>query len=273
MYALGIFVTSTEMLQAIILDTVVIKYQHPKGTRQKVKSIFLIGLIISMLNLVFKILTFWIPIARLDYKGQLDNIEYWYIEIDMETGIPQREIGFDILNSAILFGPTDRKYGFWIDSKMMFDTNQYPIIGAEVFNDIFKAMEKHQLECVFQKIDKYFRKWTDNNHIESAHLPLLIYDLTNYEETFICDSWELFSDSDITGYEWDSTKRVIDARGKVYKTTYINFGHPVGCVYPEKIEETISLDNFKNLLRTNFKKIRDKELKGQTFEELFTELK
>lgn len=218
-------------------------------------------------------MTFWIPRASPDYEGQLDKIDYWYIEIEIETGIPQREIGFDILNRAILFGPTDRNYGFWTDSNMTFDINQYPGIDDEVFNDIFEALETHHIDCISKKIEKYFSKWTDNSSIETAQLPLLIYDLTNFKETFYCDSWKLLADVDLTGYEWDSSKRVIDAKGKVYKTTYINFGHPVGCVYPEKIEETISLDNFKNLLKTNFKKIRDKELKGQTFEELFTELK
>jgi len=226
-----------------------------------------------LLYFIFKILTFWIPRANPDYEGQLDNIDYWYIEIEIEKGIPQREIGFDIWNRAILFGPTDRNYGFWTDSNMTFHSNQHRRIDEEVFNDIFEALETHHIDCISKKIEKYFRKWTDNSSIETAQLPLLIYDLTNYNETFYCDSWILLADVDLTGYEWDSSKRVIDAEGKVYKTTYINFGHPVGCVYPEKIEETISLDNFKKLLEANFKKIRDKELKGQTFTELFSELK
>lgn len=255
------------------MKTAVIKYHHSKEPKRKYSSFFLLRQVKSLLYFIFKILTFWIPKASPDYERQLEQVDYWYIEIETETGIPQREIGFDILNSAILFGPTDRNYGFWTESNMTFDINQHPSIAAEVFNDVFEALELHSLSFVSQKIEKYFGKWTENNSIETPQLPLLFYDLTNYNETFYCDSWELLADVDLIGYRWDSSKRVIDAKGNVYKTTYINFGHPVGCVYPEKIEETISLENFKKILVTNFKEIRDKDLKEKTFAELFSKFK
>ena len=149
----------------------------------------------------------------------------------------------------------------------------YTIINNEVFNDIFEAKVANDINCVWRKNEKYFLKWKENESMDTPQFPLLIYDLTNYNETFYCDSWSLLSDVDITGYEWDLNKRVIDAKGNIYKTTYINFGHPVGCVYPEKIEETISLDNFKVLLRVHFKQIEDKKLTGSTFQELFNEIK
>lgn len=213
-----------------------------------------------------------IPKARPDYKHQLSNIEYWYIEIETKTGIPQREIGFAIHNNAILFGPTAENKGFWTASNIIFDSNQYPKVDIEIFNDIFEALERHQLNVVKQKIEKYLQKWIDNNAMENMQFPSLIYDLTEYKKTVYIDCWNSFTDSDITGYEWDSSERIIDAKGKIYKTSYINFGHPVGCVYPEKIEDTISLENFKTMIKANFNKIKDKELNGQTFEELFAEL-
>ena len=252
------------------MKTIVIEYPHPQSAaNDKGKPLFK-----SLFYGVFCILTFWIPgIERLrksigDWYSK-DYIGYWYIEVDIETGLPQREVGFGPCNRASLVAPTDKDRGFWIDSNMTFEVNQYPVIDSEIFNDIFEALAAHDINCVWRKNEKYFLKWTDSEYIETPQLPLLIYDLTNYNETLYCNSWSLFSDVDITGYEWDSEKRVIDSKGNIYKTTYINFGHPVGSVYPEKIEETISLDDFKNLLKTNFEQIDDEKLTGSTFQELF----
>lgn len=254
------------------MGTIVIKYQKSKDIKLKKKSFFWVRLYKSILYFIFKIFAVGKIITNIDYERYLYRIDYWYIEIEIGTRIPIREIGFDTLNRAILFGPSNRNHGFWIYSKTTFDINQYPIINSEIFNDIFEALEIHEIDHVRKKINNYFLKWTNNKLIETPQLPLLIYDPTNFNETFYCDSWDLLADVDLTGYEWDSSKRVIDANGTIYKTTYINFGHPIGCVYPEKIEETVSLGHFKEILRANFKKIRNKKLKGETFAELFIEI-
>lgn len=254
------------------MKTEVIKYDHPKSPKQKDNSFFLFKLIKSIIYILFRILTFWIPRASPDYKRQMEYIDYWYIEIDSITGIPQREIGFDISNHAILYSPNNRNLGCWTDSDLTFELNKYPLIELAIFDDIFDAMIERNMDCITHMINKYQQKWIDNKTIETPVFPLLIYDLSNYNETFYCKNFQILSDVDLIGYEWDLDKRVIDAKGNVYKTIYINFGHPIGCVYPEKIEENMTLEKFRNLLKQKFNKSCNKEFKGQTFEELFAEL-
>lgn len=93
------------------MDTVVLTIDNPPRTTENQR----------MLGKLFvRLLTFWIPRASPYYETNLNHIKYWYIEVDKDSGTPQREIGFDNINRAILFAPTDKNYGLWTDSPAKF---------------------------------------------------------------------------------------------------------------------------------------------------------
>ncbi|MBK7855618.1 MAG: hypothetical protein IPJ79_12590 [Bacteroidetes bacterium] len=41
------------------------------------------------------ILTTIIPKANPDFEDKIDEVQYWLVECDNETGIPEREIGLE----------------------------------------------------------------------------------------------------------------------------------------------------------------------------------
>lgn len=252
------------------MNTTVLKYQIEKKLHNKQTS-SAVSVIKSLGYFVFKVLTFWIPKANSEYYNKhLDNIDYWYIEVNAE-GVPIREIGFEAVNRALLFAPTTKNRGFWTDSNVTLNKSEYENISQDIFDDIFEAMEISHIDCIREKINKYLKKWTDGLELNAPELPILIFDLDNMRETLYCNSYAMLYDSDITGYEWEGNKKFIDNNGNVYVTDYINFGHPVGCVFPRKIEENLTPDNFKELIENNFTTIKNQKLTGQTFDEVFRE--
>ena len=251
---------------------VVIKYPDPGKAKQKEETFFLIRAFKTIAFLILKLLTFWIPRSNRDYEEKLDHIKYWLIEIESDTGIAQREIGFDAWNRAILFAPTDRNMGLWADSNMIFNTEQFPNIENELFNDIFEAMEAHNMVCITDKIKKYDALWTINPTIEVPLFPILIFDLTNFNEFIYCDSSQKLTQTNLTAYEWDPETKCIDSRGFVYTTKYLNFGHPVGCVVPDRIEQKLEIAEFKTVLTKTFENLKSVVLESKTFNDLFKSL-
>lgn len=77
------------------------------------------------------------------------------------------------------------------------NASQFSQISQDVFSDIFEAMEVHEIQVVAEKIEKYFKKWTSNMEVKAVESPILIYDFSNLNENFYCDSWELLRDVDI----------------------------------------------------------------------------
>src|SRR5688500_15041791 len=121
------------------METVVLTVDNPPRTSKHQKSLG---------EIIVKLLTFWIPRASPDYETNLGQIKYWYIEVDKNTGTPQREIGFDTTNRAILFAPTDKNYGLWTDSQATFRWTDYRTVDKEIFDDIFEALERHEFNVV-----------------------------------------------------------------------------------------------------------------------------
>lgn len=252
------------------MNTTVLKYQIEKELNDK-QTYAAVSVIKSLGYFVFKVLTFWIPKANSDYYDKrLDNIDYWYIEVNA-AGVPIREIGFEAANRALLFAPTTKNRGLWTDSNITLDKSEYENISKDIFDDIFEAMEVSHIDCIREKINKYLKKWTDGVELKAPEMPILIFDLDNIRETLYCNSYEILYDSDITGYEWEGDKKFIDNKGNVYATEYINFGHPVGCVFPKQIEKNLTLNNFKQLIENNFATFKNQKLNGQTFDEVFKE--
>ena len=247
------------------METVVLKIDNPKTSNKQSSLLTSIG------EAIIKLLTFWISRASPDYETNLKYVDYWYIEVDTNSGAPQREIGFDITNRAILFAPTDKNYGLWTDSQVQIDelvkTTETSFVDKEIFNDIFESLEKYDFKIVESKINKYLTLWTKNPNIKTPELPILIFDerMTNI---IVCNSIQQVYDSDITGYEWES-QNCIDKTGAVYSTSYINFGHPVGCVIPKEIVHVMDIAEFKTKAADRFPKFRQEILNSNKFEDLF----
>ena len=62
-----------------------------------------------------------IPTANPDYENEFDNVVTWLVEIDEESGTPEREIGLDKNSNIILKMPYKNNYGYWIDNNLVFD--------------------------------------------------------------------------------------------------------------------------------------------------------
>ena len=81
---------------------------------------------------IIKFLYLILPRANPDFDNLYDNVRLWWLELD-ENNIPQREIGFDIKNTAIVLGPIGNNYGFFTDSGEKIDENDYEKIDSNQF--------------------------------------------------------------------------------------------------------------------------------------------
>ena len=66
-------------------------------------------------SLIQKILEKFIPAANPDTEELIKQCKYWWLEYD-ESGIPQREIGFNENKKPIVLGPVGKNMGFLVDS-------------------------------------------------------------------------------------------------------------------------------------------------------------
>lgn len=76
-----------------------------------------------------------LPDANPDYR--LDQVRAWLIEFD-EEGLPGREIGLDGKGAAVLAGPDERNYGFWLDTNMKWDDFEGEPVTAEAFESAWR---------------------------------------------------------------------------------------------------------------------------------------
>jgi len=76
-----------------------------------------------------------IDTANPNYKGKLHLIRSWMIEFD-ETGSPWREIGLDADGAIVVAGPSDKDYGFWLDTTMQYAD----FVGETVTQEKFEAL-------------------------------------------------------------------------------------------------------------------------------------
>lgn len=120
------------------METIVIKYVS--GFKYKPESEC--SLYETIRNSVLKGLIFWIPKASPDYDKRIQDVSYWYLEVDMHSKYAQREIGFDNSDVPILHAPTEANYGFWTDSENVFEFNDCEIIDKASFNKLWVALNK-----------------------------------------------------------------------------------------------------------------------------------
>ena len=93
---------------------------------------------------LFKLFFFWVPKGSPDYEEVVDNVRYWHIEIDNDTGQADREIGFDDFDKPIVFAPTNRNYGLWTDSDRIFSIRDYELIDEMIFDQLWNSLKENQ---------------------------------------------------------------------------------------------------------------------------------
>ena len=84
------------------------------------------------------ILTFIIPKANPDFENKIDQVENWLVELDFETGIPEREIGLDKNGKVILKMPFKNNYGYWTDNNLLLDDFKKHFSTSEINNAEFE---------------------------------------------------------------------------------------------------------------------------------------
>lgn len=67
------------------------------------------------------VLTTIIPKANPDFDDKIDDVDEWFIEINEETGEPEREIGINNVGQTIAIMPFNQNYGYWTDNNFNLD--------------------------------------------------------------------------------------------------------------------------------------------------------
>jgi hypothetical protein len=68
-----------------------------------------------------KALTTIIPKANPDFDDKIDDVDEWLIEINEETGEPERELGINNTGQTIAIMPFNQNYGYWTDLNLNLD--------------------------------------------------------------------------------------------------------------------------------------------------------
>ncbi len=85
-----------------------------------------------------------IPKANPIFERFIDDVEFWFVECEIESGIPAREIGIGKNKTVILKMPFKNNYGYWTDNNLLLHD----------FVEKFGAIEigKNEFETNWKKI-------------------------------------------------------------------------------------------------------------------------
>jgi len=122
-----------------------IRFEAPQRESQPLKD----GGVKSLLKkALINGLTKVIPMANPDFEDKIDNVKYWLLELEIETGIPQKEVGIDASDKVIMVMPFKNNYGYWTDNnlllkdfKELFNTSD---ISKEIFEQHWKILDKEE---------------------------------------------------------------------------------------------------------------------------------
>lgn len=84
------------------------------------------------------ILTAIIPKANPDFDDRIDDVQYWLVECETESGIPEREIGIGKGGHVIMKMPFKDNYGYWTDNNMLLDDFKEQFIISEISKERFE---------------------------------------------------------------------------------------------------------------------------------------
>jgi len=175
---------------------------------------------------------------------KLKRIDYWWIEIDDINNSIARKIPFDFFKYPIR-GMSDVKLN--LDS-----IKPIKNIDGTLFNDMWSIYDKYDFHKLEQMISKYLKNWKDPDEFDPPVFPSIIIDLKYPKDIIELETIEELVDQvDFFGYEWSDSERLIDSKGNIYSTEYLNFGHPVGVVRPDKIDGSITNEELIRLIGDN----------------------
>ena len=117
------------------MKTTYIQFDAPKSDKQTAKD----GLIKTALRkALVDFLTKVIPKANRDFDDKIDEVQYWLVECDNETGIPEREIGLDKEGRVILKMPFKDNYGYWTDNNLLLNDFKEHFTVFEISRESFE---------------------------------------------------------------------------------------------------------------------------------------
>ncbi len=117
------------------MKTTYIQFDAPKSDNQSAKD----GLIKSSLKkALVGILTKIIPKGNPDFDDKIDEVQYWLVECDNETGMPEREIGLDNQGRVIMKMPHKDNCGYWTDNNLLLNDFKKHFIISEISKDSFE---------------------------------------------------------------------------------------------------------------------------------------
>ncbi|MBD8019098.1 hypothetical protein H9628_11505 [Weeksellaceae bacterium Sa1CVA4] len=109
------------------------------------------------------ILTSIIPKANPDFEGKIDEVQYWLVECDNETGIPEREIGLDKEGRVILKMPHKDNSGYWTDNNLLLNEFKEHFNVSEISRESFEQSWE-----LFDKISNFEIEITDFQTLTSG---------------------------------------------------------------------------------------------------------
>jgi hypothetical protein len=119
------------------MKTIYIRFDAPQRKSETAK----VGLIKSVLKkTLISVLTTIIPKANPDFEEKIENVKYWLVELESETGIPQREIGIDAGNKVIMIMPYKNNYGYWTDNNLLLDDFKEHFNVSEISKENFEQL-------------------------------------------------------------------------------------------------------------------------------------
>lgn len=92
----------------------------------------------SLKKVIVGLLTTAIPKANPDFENRIDDVEKWFVECETESGIPQREIGFDTNGKVILKMPFKDNYGYWTDNNLLLADFYRHFLVSEINKEDFE---------------------------------------------------------------------------------------------------------------------------------------
>ncbi|RFN58407.1 hypothetical protein [Marixanthomonas ophiurae] len=102
------------------------------------------------------ILSSIIPKANPDFENKIDLVEKWIVELDNETGIPEREIGMDKNGRIIIKMPFKNNYGYWTDNNLLLTDFKNHFETSEISQDSFE-----NYWSLFEKTEDFETTLTD----------------------------------------------------------------------------------------------------------------
>jgi hypothetical protein len=117
------------------MKAIYIQFEAPKSKNQTAKE----GVIERSLKKAFTyILTKIIPKANPDFDDKIVEVQYWLVECDDETGIPEREIGLDKDGRVLLKMPFKNNYGYWTDNNLLLNDLRKHFVVSEISKESFE---------------------------------------------------------------------------------------------------------------------------------------